>query len=237
MKKIKNFINTHNFAFMLISVSIFLACLCITSWSFVVECLKFCDRRPESMGVVITVVIAVFTGLTARHEYLFLKKKGLLRIYFLYQSIISLLFENITYIEKIEKEELSSSDFCYISIMVNNKKETFSKMPEIIDELQNLIYENGKNANQDVYIGRTLNMISSMHGMVSSINCMYDLLIQKPLEETDKQMLSTVIAYNMSLKEYFDKYYNEIIKEYLPLTRHLFKRRRNNNDLSSNTSL
>ena len=222
---------------MITSVCIFLVCLCMIARSYVLECFKFCDKRPESMEVIVTVVIAMISGLVARHEYVFQKRKGLLRIYFLYQSIISLLFENITYIEKIIERESSSSDFYYITIMLNNKKETFSKIPEIIDELQNLIYENGKNANQDVYVGRTLNMISSMHDVVSSINSMYDLLIQKPLEETDKQMLLTVINYNKDLKEYFDKYYNEIIKEYLPLTRQLFKRRRNNNDLSSSTGL
>ena len=229
MKKIKNFINTYNFAFTLISIGIFLGCLCILSWSLVVNFLNFCDRRPESMGVVITFVISCIAGLFTLHEYLYLKKKGKLKIHHLCDSIKNCFDVNIDDIKERNDgsaentQSFQCMDLEHRKIFANNKKMAISKIAEEIEELESLIYENGATGDTD-YFHKILKIVTIMRDTLVSINSVYDLLCTDSPDIADMKAAIKMVVdnYNNNNKRTL-KTYNDEIKKYFRLSYTFFE--------------
>lgn len=232
MKKIRECVNEYSFLSVVISIIALIACLCILLWSFVVECLKFCDRRPESIGVVITVIISCIAGLFSFREYLYLKKRGKLRIQHLYDSIkncfdvyildIAIRCNIVPNTQNIP--DFQSMNFEHRKIFANNKKMAISKIAEEIEELENLIYENGAKDNSE-YFTEALTIIDIMRNTFVSINNVYDLLCKDTLIDIDTHAIKKVVEkYNAPNKDkdILEKYNKEKIKKYFRLSYKLF---------------
>ncbi len=207
-KCIAGFVNRH-FGKILVPIIVLAISLCILL-SF--KCFGGL-AQTDLVSVFLTAAIALATGGFTLYQFVYLKRKGKIRIYNLYNSITSSLLDHVKGIgELVDK----SGDMHYIAIAVKNRKVNLDKKVEMINELESLLYEHGLGGNQDNYFVRTIEITNEMHELIFSINTICDTLEEgSDITEENLTVIKQTLDYNKKLKVKFDEYYENIIKKYI----------------------
>ena len=214
-KKFISFIKNHKFMSIVTASLILTGVLSLVFWDCTVVILKFCDRRPESISVIVTVVIALVTGPFTIYQSIILKRKGKIQVYSLYYSIAKTLKSNTkNIIDTVEK--YSEKDKHYLVSMADEwriNKETVKR----IYDLEKLLYEHGKRGD-DGYTKETIKAISAMRELVHVINIAYTCL-----KEENNVIVQDQSSFNKLKKKFeylegvIENYQSESLKKYISL--------------------
>lgn len=220
MKKIKeNFDYVARFLYVHLGIITFIVIAFVILFSvlfvdLVIVFLQFCDKRPESISVILTVFITLVTGLITIFQTRTLKRKGKIRTHSLYNSIAKFLEMNkdniISTIEKYPEEDRRRIVLMAKEWMIS--QETVNR----VYELEKLLYEHGKRGDT-VYTQNTISVIGSMHRLAHVINIAYSFL-----KEENNVIVQDLLLYELeeklvSLEKEIEAYKIDYLKKYIPL--------------------
>lgn len=167
----RNCVEYSGLCYFIIVVSIFVFCILFHNYIFVG--LKFCDRRPESIDVVVTVAIAFFTAGFSLHQFFLLKRKDKIRIHELYNSIDKTLETHKQHIESWIND-YHSTDNVFMSVLAKERR-IDQEICNMIYELEKLLYEHGR-VNDKEYTEDVINLVKNMLELISIYNSVYEVL-------------------------------------------------------------
>lgn len=177
--------------------------------------LQFCDRRPESISVIVAAFITLVTGLFTIFQTRTLKRKGKIRTHSLYNSIAEILTRNkVKIIETVAN--YPEENRRYIVLMAEEwmiDQETVNR----VYELEKLLYEHGKCGDVD-YTRKTIEVIASMNELAHVINIAYSFL-----KEENSVIVQDLSSFNklteklVTLENKIETYRIEFLKKYILL--------------------